>query len=260
MNFKKVKEKYSFVVEGKDIAGFFIGAAVVIALSFGLGILIGKEIYTSPGGKKVKTEESKKERSKVTQKEESYFPVPSTVFTLSKKEEKSLLSTQKEKTSSQEKVREREKTIPGKTEKSQAAKEVRLKSEEQKKEQKKEQKRERVHSANKTEVKRIAPPEFTKRKEVKKTKKKSKKTLHSKKEKNYTVQVASYRNRKDAIKIVRSLRKKGFESYLTTISFAEKGVWHRVRVGYFESIEEAKNLAKKLENLGFKPYVTRVDK
>lgn len=61
----------------------------------------------------------------------------------------------------------------------------------------------------------------------------------------YTVQVAAYRDLKDALKEMASLEEKGFDAY-KTLSKTDEGTWHRVRTGFFETKSDA---LEYLENL-----------
>ncbi len=74
-------------------------------------------------------------------------------------------------------------------------------------------------------------------------------------EKNLTIQVASFKDPKDADKMVAKLKKKGYPVYRIIGVVPEKGVWYRVRIGYYGSRTEAAAMMKKLQKGGFKPYL-----
>jgi cell division septation protein DedD len=59
----------------------------------------------------------------------------------------------------------------------------------------------------------------------------------------FSLQVAALNNPEEARELVNQLRKKGYSAYQITGSGAAKGAWHRVRVGYFPSLAEAKQFA-----------------
>ena len=70
--------------------------------------------------------------------------------------------------------------------------------------------------------------------------------------KTLTIQVASLKNSKDADDIVAKLIKKGYLAYRISSNIPEKGVWHRVRVGYFKDKAEAGSTLSKLKKEKFK--------
>jgi cell division protein FtsN len=78
---------------------------------------------------------------------------------------------------------------------------------------------------------------------------------HIESEKNLTIQVASFKNPKDADKMVAKLKKKGYPAYRIIGVVPEKGVWYRVRIGYYGSQTEAAAMMKKLQKGGVKPYL-----
>lgn len=61
----------------------------------------------------------------------------------------------------------------------------------------------------------------------------------------YTVQVAAYRDFKDALREMANLESKGFEPY-KTLSKTDEGTWHRVRTGFFETKSGALEHLEKL--------------
>ena len=65
-------------------------------------------------------------------------------------------------------------------------------------------------------------------------------------EKKLTIQVGSFKYKKEALALVRKLGKKGYRAYV--VPFKLKGeTWSRVRVGVFDSTVSAKKIARKLE-------------
>jgi len=64
--------------------------------------------------------------------------------------------------------------------------------------------------------------------------------------KHYTIQTASLKDPKSADKLMVDLKKKGYSAYISIARVPEKGTWYRVRIGYFNSRNEA---AKTLDRL-----------
>ena len=99
----------------------------------------------------------------------------------------------------------------------------------------------------KTETKGLKPAEIkTKPISLKKIKPPEqltdKKTLKGK----YTIQIAAYKEFKDAVTQMAILDKKGFSSY--RVKGQKEGVtWYRVRTGSFETWDEAKKIKEKLK-------------
>jgi nucleoid DNA-binding protein len=66
--------------------------------------------------------------------------------------------------------------------------------------------------------------------------------------KSYVVQVASFQDKKLADAYANNLRKKGYNAFVERAFVEWKGGnWYRVRVGYFDSIERANEVAQKLK-------------
>ncbi|MBI5967755.1 MAG: SPOR domain-containing protein [Deltaproteobacteria bacterium] len=63
----------------------------------------------------------------------------------------------------------------------------------------------------------------------------------------FTLQVAALTNPEDAREMVNQLRSKGYSAYQVTGSAAAKGILHRVRIGHFQSLEEARQFALAFE-------------
>ena len=75
----------------------------------------------------------------------------------------------------------------------------------------------------------------------------------------YSLQVAAFNNLQEAQDLVNQLKKKGYDAYQLTGSAAAKGTLHRVRIGYFQTLQEARQFAmafEKKENL--KPIISNV--
>jgi cell division septation protein DedD len=65
--------------------------------------------------------------------------------------------------------------------------------------------------------------------------------------KNVTIQVASMKASSDADKLVSRLKKEGYPAYRTIGKIPGKGIWFRVRVGYFKNRTEAGLMLKRLK-------------
>ena len=73
----------------------------------------------------------------------------------------------------------------------------------------------------------------------------------------YTLQVAALNNPTEAQDLVNQLKKKGYDAYQITGNAAAKGTLHRVRIGNFQSLQEARQFAltfEKRENM--KPIIS----
>lgn len=65
----------------------------------------------------------------------------------------------------------------------------------------------------------------------------------------YCYQVSSWKNKSVAEKEVQKLIKKGFNAFVMQAKIGnDKNIWYRVRVGFFDSLEEAKDNQKKAKN------------
>jgi cell division septation protein DedD len=92
------------------------------------------------------------------------------------------------------------------------------------------------------------------------TKKKTRQSIASKSRpvpsgKGYTIQVAAFKNEKDANGLVETLRAKGYDAYRTITKIEGKGIWFRVRVGRYQSRAEARKMQQKLKKAGKKTII-----
>jgi cell division protein FtsN len=69
------------------------------------------------------------------------------------------------------------------------------------------------------------------------------------------IQAASFKDPKDADKMVAALEKKGYRAYKTIVVFPEKGIWFRVRVGDYASRTDAAADLARLQKDGYSPIV-----
>lgn len=62
----------------------------------------------------------------------------------------------------------------------------------------------------------------------------------------FSVQVAAFKDLETAEDMAQRLRRKGYDAYIATSEISEKGAWHRVKVGHFETEERAKAFVSKI--------------
>lgn len=75
----------------------------------------------------------------------------------------------------------------------------------------------------------------------------------------YTIQIAAYKNFRDAVSHMAMLEKKGFSSY--RIKGQKEGVtWYRIRTGSFVTRDEAKKLKEKLDKARINSMIIKRDK
>ena len=72
-----------------------------------------------------------------------------------------------------------------------------------------------------------------------------------------TVQAASLKDPQDADDLVDRLKKKGYPAYKTIAVVPEQGIWFRVRVGWYNSREEADGTLQRLKKDGFDPFLIK---
>jgi cell division septation protein DedD len=75
--------------------------------------------------------------------------------------------------------------------------------------------------------------------------------------KRVTIQVASMRASGDADKLVNKLKKEGFPAYRAIGKIPGKGIWYRVRVGYFKNRTEAGLMLKRLQQRKIKAVIVQ---
>ena len=66
--------------------------------------------------------------------------------------------------------------------------------------------------------------------------------------KKFTIQIASLKDSVAADKMVAKLKKKGYPAYRSLGKVPDKGIWYRVRVGYFKDRAEARGTVNRLKN------------
>ena len=111
----------------------------------------------------------------------------------------------------------------------------------------------------KTETKDLKPVEIkTKTVSLKKSKPSEKLTDNKVLKGKYTIQIAAYKNFKDAITQMAVLEKKGFSSY--RVKGQKDGVtWYRIRTGSFATYDEAKKIKEKLKKAKINSMIIKKD-
>jgi len=66
----------------------------------------------------------------------------------------------------------------------------------------------------------------------------------------FTINLASFKPRERADQYVKELKKLGIDAYVWEVDLAEKGKWHRVAVGRFPTLKEAKDYKEELKKKG----------
>jgi len=80
-------------------------------------------------------------------------------------------------------------------------------------------------------------------------------------EKAFTVQAGSFKRESEALKFKSMLKEKGYNVYIVNFNDSEGILWYRVRIGSYNSKQEAYNIAKKIEkNEGLSTFVTEKSK
>jgi len=68
----------------------------------------------------------------------------------------------------------------------------------------------------------------------------------------YTIQVSAYRDSKKAIKAATGLKSRGYPAFTCPVIIPGKGQWHRVFIGFFPSLNEARKAAARLKKRRFR--------
>jgi cell division septation protein DedD len=77
----------------------------------------------------------------------------------------------------------------------------------------------------------------------------------------FTINVASFKPRERAEQYVEELKKLGVDAYVYEVDLGEKGKWHRVAVGRFPTLKEAKDYKEELIKKGISgTFITKAAK
>ena len=85
------------------------------------------------------------------------------------------------------------------------------------------------------------------------------KTISSQKDgppENFTVQFGSFQQKEKAYALSNKLKKQGYITHVTTTRIENKGTFYRVRMGSFNTQEEAQEWIAKLGSLSPPPFIT----
>jgi cell division septation protein DedD len=74
--------------------------------------------------------------------------------------------------------------------------------------------------------------------------------------KKYTIQLGSFQQKEKAHALQNQLKKQGFLAYVITEKLPERGTWYRVKMGKFDTPEEAQQWITKLGDLSPPPFIT----
>ncbi len=75
----------------------------------------------------------------------------------------------------------------------------------------------------------------------------------------YTVNVGSFRDKRNTDRLMRELEEKGYEVFIEKANIPQKGVWYRVAVGRFPSRRQAQAFARRLkERDGINSFVRKL--
>jgi cell division septation protein DedD len=75
----------------------------------------------------------------------------------------------------------------------------------------------------------------------------------------FTINVASFKTQPSADRYVEELKKVGIDAYVWEVNLPEKGKWHRVAVGHFPTLQEAKDHKEELIQKGISgSFITKV--
>ncbi len=81
----------------------------------------------------------------------------------------------------------------------------------------------------------------------------------------YTIQVSAYRDAAKSVRAATTLAQKGDPAFACPVHIPGKGIWHRVFIGYYRSLAEARSAAVELKKRKFqyvqvshKPYTVQV--
>lgn len=105
-----------------------------------------------------------------------------------------------------------------------------------------------------SETKKTSPPKKLTTPQKKKTANLNK-TVEG--HKNFTIQIASLKDSVAADKMVAKLKKMGYPAYRSLGKVPDKGIWYRVRVGYFKDRAEARGTVDRLKDEKIKGIIVQ---
>jgi cell division protein FtsN len=75
---------------------------------------------------------------------------------------------------------------------------------------------------------------------------------------HFSIQVASSRNKEDADRLVKRYIQRGFPSYMTSVEVKGTG-WHRVKIGPYETLDEAESILPKVKKFKGDAFIMKHD-
>jgi len=76
--------------------------------------------------------------------------------------------------------------------------------------------------------------------------------------KHYTLQVSAFQSKVEADQMIKKLRENGYRPYVVASKLPRRGVWYRVRLGTYQSWDQAVAAKKKFEDkINMTAYVSR---
>lgn len=231
---RKVKNKYEFRLDNRQLALLFAAGLLIFVLLFTLGVMVGRDWREWEQSRKSTLSS---EQPAITQVEEEGLLEDDVLPTLEEavpegKSSKKPTSSTTEIASSPQSPKEMEytfyETLP---QKEPAKTKLEIPPEEKEVKKVKEEKKSVKETAPKEELAATQP--------------------HLSEEGKYTVQVSSFTEREKATDLVTRLIRKKYSAYITSTQISQT-TWYRVRVGQFATREEAQKFAltlKKKEKL-----------
>jgi DedD protein len=232
---RKVKNKYEFRLDNRQLALLFAGGLLIFVLLFTLGVMVGRDWREWEQSRELAVSSQQPELAQV--EEEVVLPKLEEATPKDELSKKSI-SSSAEIASSPESPKEVEYTFYETLPQKEPAK-MELEAPPGKKE--KEEEKKIVKKPSPKEEPATTQPPLTA-------------------EGKYTVQVSSFTEREKATELVARLIKKKYPAYITSTQISQT-TWYRVRIGRFASREEAEKFALTLkEKEKLNTFVTPITK
>lgn len=251
-----------------------IGTILASILVFVLGFFLGRVWVLMPQEKMVQSKEE--HPPAIVESEEGEFEDTLAQLSEQKKliaeEERKRQKKEKERIEEAQRDREKERKAALLKEKIRQEEERRKKEELAKKSEREKllaQKKEEELAKKKTESKKQQEQERKRKEDAQKTLEAKKKAVNEEKVKPkeekpepttpptldsegeyYTIQLQSSQNKERVEKLLTELRAQGYTVYAIQADLKEKGIWYRIRLGKYNTNEEAINDAEKLKSKG----------
>ncbi len=243
---RKVKSRYEFQLESRQVVLIVSGLILVLMLSFLMGTLFGVNM-----GKM-----SKPDQAKAAPAKEATVPDQPSSDTEVARAEPTAMSDEtvtdsgekkitKSESSREDLIRELERLkVPDRVENQEEAAKEDVPSEagssEKKQQVKSPPQESTAEAADKDDSSTSTKQSAAKDKPQQKQKSSSSNSRHVTRAGTYTIQLASFPERADAGRMVGKLKSNMYDAYMVQVSLPEKGTFYRVRVGHYEDLEQAK--------------------